>query len=307
MFVFTQTVQHRDFFLPVERGERRLPDDDHDGHADPPSDRAALISLALLVVALVAVVGLAKVESPSIEDAVAAVGFPHAFVGVVIALLVLLPESISAVRAARRGRVQTSLNLAYGSAMASIGLTIPTIAVASIWLDGPLALGLGETQIVLLLTVGDRGRAHGGAGPREAADGRPAPGDPGGVHLPHASRRSSTRAAIRTAIAFDPRDCSCERVAMFCSRPTASMPANSDEPPYDTNGRGTPVTGMMPRHMPMFWKVWKPNQQAIPAAATRPKVVGRRRGDRQRPPDHDAQQGDDQRRRRAGRAPRPRP
>jgi Ca2+:H+ antiporter len=152
LFVFTQTVQHRDFFLPVEAGEEDgFPDEDADGHADPPSNRTALSSLGLLVIALVAVVGLAKVVSPVIEDAVAAVGFPHAFVGVVIALLVLLPESISAVRAAARRRVQISLNLAYGSAMASIGLTIPTIAVASIWLEGPLALGLGETQIVLLL------------------------------------------------------------------------------------------------------------------------------------------------------------
>jgi Ca2+:H+ antiporter len=156
MFVFTQTVQHRDFFLPVEIGERGalaggVPDEDADGHADPPSNRTALTSLCLLVVALVSVVGLAKVESTVIEDVVAAVGFPHAFVGVVIALLVLLPESISAVRAAARQRVQISLNLAYGSAMASIGLTIPTIAVASIWLEGPLTLGLGDTQIVLLV------------------------------------------------------------------------------------------------------------------------------------------------------------
>jgi Ca2+:H+ antiporter len=150
LFVFTQTVQHRDFFLPVEDGGT-APDLDQDGHADPPSGRAALTSLGLLVVALVSVVGLAKVDSPSIERAVAGLGFPHAFVGVVIALLVLLPESISAVRAAARRRVQTSLNLAYGSAMASIGLTIQTIAVASIWLDGPLELGLGSTEMVLLL------------------------------------------------------------------------------------------------------------------------------------------------------------
>ena len=67
-----------------------------------------------------------------------------------IALLVLLPETLAAVRNARRNRVQTSFNLALGSAMASIGLTIPAIAVASIWLDGPLVLGLGATQIVLL-------------------------------------------------------------------------------------------------------------------------------------------------------------
>ncbi len=151
MFVFTQTVQHRDFFLPVEGEEHGVPDEDEDGHADPPTRRTALTSLALLVVALVSVVGLAKVESPVIEDAVAAVGFPHAFVGVVIALLVLLPESISAVRSAARRRVQISLNLAYGSAMASIGLTIPTLAIATIWLDDPLTLGLGETQIVLLM------------------------------------------------------------------------------------------------------------------------------------------------------------
>jgi Ca2+:H+ antiporter len=98
----------------------------------------------------VAVVGLTTIESPAIEAGVAAVGFPQSFVGVVIALLVLLPESIAAVKAARRNRLQASLNLAYGSAMASIGLTIPTIAVASIWIPGPLALGLEPVHMVLL-------------------------------------------------------------------------------------------------------------------------------------------------------------
>jgi Ca2+:H+ antiporter len=154
IFVFTQTVKHRDFFLPVDphdAGAVGMPDEDDDGHADPPSDRAALVSLFLLLLGLVAVVGLAKVESYPIEDAVDAVGFPHSFVGVVIALLVLLPESIAAGRAAARNHVQISLNLAYGSAMASIGLTIPAIAIASIWLDGPLHLGLEPTQMVLLL------------------------------------------------------------------------------------------------------------------------------------------------------------
>jgi Ca2+:H+ antiporter len=151
VFVFTQTVRHRDFFLPVS--QQGMADDDGE-HAPPPSTRSALTSVALLLVALVAVVGLAKVESHPIESAVAAVGFPHSFVGVVIAMLVLLPETLAAVRAARRGRIQISLNLAYGSAMASIGLTIPAIALASLWLKGPLVLGLGATQLVLLvLTV----------------------------------------------------------------------------------------------------------------------------------------------------------
>jgi Ca2+:H+ antiporter len=148
LFVVTQTLRHRDFFLPVETDDPRP-----DAHAAPPARKAGTSS-ALLLVALVGVVGLAKVESKSIEDGIAAIGLPHAFVGVVIALLVLLPETIAAVRAAARNQVQISLNLALGSAMASIGLTIPTIAVASIWLDGPLLLGLGPTQMVLLaLTV----------------------------------------------------------------------------------------------------------------------------------------------------------
>jgi Ca2+:H+ antiporter len=123
-------------------------------HADPPSARAAAVSLVLLLVALIAVVGLAKVESPAIETGLAAAGLPASFVGVAIALLVLLPETLAASRNALRDRIQTSLNLALGSAMASIGLTIPAIAFASIWIDVPLLLGLNGTQMVLFaLTV----------------------------------------------------------------------------------------------------------------------------------------------------------
>ena len=148
LFVAMQTVRHRDYFLPMTSSGRIV---DEEEHAHPPTSRAALVSLGLLLLALVAVVGDAKAVSPAIESGVEVAGFPPSFVGVVIALLVLLPETLAAVRAARRDRVQTGLNLALGSAMASIGLTIPVIAIASIWLDGPLVLGLGPTQIVLLV------------------------------------------------------------------------------------------------------------------------------------------------------------
>ncbi|MGW0830105.1 calcium:proton antiporter [Streptomyces prunicolor] len=151
LFVATQTVRHRDYFLPVSRQGDAIT---KDHHADAPSARAALISLGLLGLALIGVVGLAKGVSPTIESGVEAAGLHHAVVGVIIALLVLLPETIAALRSARRDRVQTSLNLALGSAMASIGLTIPAVALASIWLSGPLVLGLGSTHMVLLaLTV----------------------------------------------------------------------------------------------------------------------------------------------------------
>ncbi|MET8695011.1 calcium:proton antiporter [Streptomyces bauhiniae] len=151
LFVTTQTVRHRDYFLPVTKEGDIITGADH---AAPPTARRAWISLGLLGLALVGVVGLAKGVSPTIESGVESAGLPPAVVGVIIALLVLLPETIAALRAARRDRVQTSLNLALGSAMASIGLTIPAVALASIWLSGPLVLGLGSTHMLLLaLTV----------------------------------------------------------------------------------------------------------------------------------------------------------
>ncbi|MFE7128458.1 calcium:proton antiporter [Streptomyces sp. NPDC057617] len=151
LFVAVQTVRHRDSFLPVtQEGEVR----EEERHAPPAGRYAVLLSPALLIVSLVAVVGDAKAVSPTIESGVESAGLPQAVVGVVIALLVLLPETLAAVRAARRDRVQTSLNLALGSAMASIGLTIPAIALATVWLSGPLVLGLNSTHMVLLaLTV----------------------------------------------------------------------------------------------------------------------------------------------------------
>jgi len=146
-FVFVQTVRHRDYFLPVGNQSE-------EAHAPPPSDRTATISSALLLVSLVAVVGLAKVLTPSVEILVDKVGAPKLVVGIVIAALVLLPESVAALRAASANRLQTSLNLALGSALASIGLTIPAVAVISIVMDYPLELGLDlKEQLLLAITL----------------------------------------------------------------------------------------------------------------------------------------------------------
>lgn len=147
LFVALQAGRHRDYFLPVTATGDVVEDD---VHAAPPPTRIALLSVFLLLIALVAVVGNAKLVSPIIERAVTAADLPLSVVGVIIALLVLAPETLAAVRAARRHRLQISLNLAFGSAMASIGLTIPAIAIASIWLPVPLHLGLGPMHIVLL-------------------------------------------------------------------------------------------------------------------------------------------------------------
>jgi Ca2+:H+ antiporter len=146
-FIFVQTVRHHDYFLPLDTGDGQT-------HTAPPSGFTTLISAGLLLIALVAVVGLAKVLTPTVETAITELGAPKAVVGIVIAALVLLPESVAAVRAARANQLQTSLNLALGSALASIGLTIPAVAVVSITLRQPLELGLGpKDEVLLALTL----------------------------------------------------------------------------------------------------------------------------------------------------------
>ena len=145
VFVFFQTIRHRDYFLP-SRGAVA----DESLHAEPPTAGQAWASFALLLVALIAVVGLAKVLSPTIEAAVRSAGAPPAVVGVAIALLTLMPESLAAIRSALANRLQTSMNLALGSALASIGLTIPVVVAVCLVLGIPLILGLDPKDIALL-------------------------------------------------------------------------------------------------------------------------------------------------------------
>lgn len=144
-FIFVQTIRHRDYFLPEGSGDLKA-----DAHAVPPTARQAALSFALLLLALVSVVLLAKTLAHPLETAVTAAAMPRALVGIVIAALVLAPESLAALRAGQRNRLQTSLNLALGSALATIGLTIPAIAVAALVMDWPLSLGLDFRGITLL-------------------------------------------------------------------------------------------------------------------------------------------------------------
>jgi Ca2+:H+ antiporter len=144
IFIFIQTVRHRDYFIPVTDAANP------EVHAEPPTAWEAWMSFGLLFLSLVAVVGLAKMLSPSIEDAVEKANAPKAVVGIVIAALVLLPETWAAVRAARANRLQSSMNLAIGSALACIGLTVPAVVLASIALQLPLVLGLEPKDIGLL-------------------------------------------------------------------------------------------------------------------------------------------------------------
>jgi len=144
IFIFTQTISHRDYFIPdSESGDTAT-------HAEPPSAKKAWVSAGFLLVELLAVVGLAKLLSPTIEHAVEAANAPRAVVGIVIAAMVLLPETFAAVRAARANRLQSSMNLSIGSALACAGLTIPLVALAAVTFNLRLVLGLAPKDIAML-------------------------------------------------------------------------------------------------------------------------------------------------------------
>ena len=142
VFLFVQTVRHQDYFVPTGAIEAE--------HAAPPAWIGALSS-GLLVLTLVAVILLAKLLAPFIERSIVAAGAPFKLAGVIVAAIVLLPEFFAAMRAARRNLLQTSINLALGSAVACIGLTVPAVTVIATWLGQPLALGIDSESTLLLV------------------------------------------------------------------------------------------------------------------------------------------------------------
>ena len=141
VFIFVQTVRHRADFLFDEGGGEP---------AKKPGRQTTILSAIFMIASLGVVILLAKVLSPTLERSIIGAGLPLAVVGVVIAMITLLPEGVTALKAARSNRLQTSLNASLGSAAASIGLTIPIVGVASIVLGQTPTLGLPPQGMVLL-------------------------------------------------------------------------------------------------------------------------------------------------------------
>ena len=143
VFLYTQTILHRNYFVNKVTG------DADDGVQA--SNRMFASSILLLLGSLLAVVLLAKKFSLVVDIGTALIGAPSAFAGILVALLILLPESVAAVAAARKNDLQKSINLALGSSLATIGLTIPAVAITAYTLDMQLVLGLNEQEVVLLV------------------------------------------------------------------------------------------------------------------------------------------------------------
>jgi len=143
VFLYTQMVLHRDYFVHAA--------EDGEGGAAHLSAKMLALSIVLLLISLGAVVLLAKKFSLVVDAVAAMIGAPPAFAGLVVALLILMPEGVSAIAAARKNDLQKSINLALGSSLATIGLTIPAVGIATYVLDQPLVLGLNPQNTALLV------------------------------------------------------------------------------------------------------------------------------------------------------------
>lgn len=146
-FISVQTIRHRNFFLPQQSKDSTV----SELHVAPPNTLTTISALGLMVISLIAVVLLSKKLSPAIEGMVFYLGAPKSLVGIIIATVILLPEGLAAYKAAKNNRVQTSLNLALGSALASIGLTIPAVAIVCYFTEMQVTLGIDNKSTLLLV------------------------------------------------------------------------------------------------------------------------------------------------------------
>nr|WP_317043398.1 ionic transporter y4hA [Chryseobacterium arachidis] len=147
-FTMVQTMRHRSFFISPQN--KLLADQMEQSSNELLSRKKMLVSCFMLVVCLGIVVLMAKLLSKDVEHIVLSFGAPKSVVGVIIAGIVLLPEGLAAFRAAKNDQIQTSLNLAFGSALASIGLSIPAIAIISVIFGIRMTLGIDIKSTVLL-------------------------------------------------------------------------------------------------------------------------------------------------------------
>ncbi|MEQ8332613.1 sodium-potassium/proton antiporter ChaA [Nisaea sp.] len=151
VFLGIQTTRHRTFFEePEVSGDGEAAADAF--HPDQVLERkpTAGFHAAFLILTLIPIILLAERLAKIVDFGIVEVAAPPAIGGVIIALLVLMPEGLAALRAARANRLQRSVNLLLGAALSTIGLTVPAALAISLVIAQPITLGLDDTSMVML-------------------------------------------------------------------------------------------------------------------------------------------------------------
>lgn len=150
VFLAIQTLRHQEYFVSPHDGAGVGPPQEHGALADVPGAGSAWHG-TLLVAYAIPIVLLAKQIAVPIDFGIRVLGAPPALGGLLVAVLILSPESLAAARAALANRLQRSINLALGTALSSISLTIPAVLIIGFITERTIVLGLDAANIVMLL------------------------------------------------------------------------------------------------------------------------------------------------------------
>lgn len=147
VFLTIQTVTHSDIFMQPEQNGNEAGAVDHHHHH---TGRSVPFHSLALIAAMLPIVLLSKTLATYVDFGVSQLGAPLALGGFLIAALVLTPEGISAIQAARVNQLQRAVNICLGSSLATIGMTVPAVLVIGWVIRQPVELGLENTEIVIL-------------------------------------------------------------------------------------------------------------------------------------------------------------
>jgi Ca2+:H+ antiporter len=149
IFLLIQTSRHRSYFLESKKVQGESTSNHH------PQVRSMGYHIGMLFIYLIVVIGLAEKFAIPLDNFIERFGMPQAFGGAIVAALVLAPEALSGINAARKNQLQRAVNILHGSVLASIGLTIPAVLTIGMISGRSVTLGLeGGNQPLLLLTLG---------------------------------------------------------------------------------------------------------------------------------------------------------
>ncbi|HLO22226.1 MAG TPA: calcium:proton antiporter [Methyloceanibacter sp.] len=151
VFLFIQTMRHRAFFAEPEGNGRHDMLGGEELEAHVPQSGSLGFHIVMLLLTLLPVVLLSEYLAIIVDFGLEGLDLPDSLGGVMIALLVLSPEGLTAFHAALRNHLQRAVNVCLGSALATIGLTIPAVLVIGLITGREVHLGLDEVQTVLLI------------------------------------------------------------------------------------------------------------------------------------------------------------
>ncbi|MGS5496624.1 sodium-potassium/proton antiporter ChaA [Citrobacter sp. SL156] len=148
VFLLIQTKTHQSLFIYEHEDEG----DDDDPHRGKPSAHSNMWHAAWLIIHLIAVIAVTKMNASPLETLLTELNAPVAFTGFLVALLILSPEGLGALKAVLSNQVQRAMNLFFGSVLATISLTVPVVTLIA-WATGnDLVFALGAPEMIVMVS-----------------------------------------------------------------------------------------------------------------------------------------------------------